>query len=144
MILFSMIILIGIIAIGIYDLITQIRTFGFKKINNRTSIALVFCILSAFTLFIGRIHYLYALNHPKLFLPQPSGRKLFPNIVLSTVWTNNICVIFAVMCVLQISYCWIEVSQNVLHMKQINDGYDRLQKLVLFLEGSLVLAVVLM
>lgn len=110
-----------------------------KSLRNRTSIAMIFCQISAILELISRINQLNNVLNPKKIMTKADGTKFSPMLESSNGWRNNFCMIFFFACVLQISYSWIEVSNNVAKMKNKKRGLAGLEKTIIFLEVALLI-----
>lgn len=136
----SLFILFYIIIKGFYDIIMQYKHEGIEKSKNRATGALAICVLGSLSLLVGRIFQIYTKLNPTIFSLDVNGSKKFLGNDPTTLWTNNLSVIFVAMCLLQLAYSWIEVSQNVAKMRNKGGHYLILQRIIVGLEVSLGLS----
>lgn len=135
------ILLFGALVLGTWDIISQIKIFGLKKAMNRTTVALILNILGSTFLFIGRVLQIFSALVPSYFVIRSDGRKRLPGIGTAVTWMDDLAGVFAAICVFQIAYCWIDVSNNVRKLKRLDKKQylDNMQKAILFFEVSLAI-----
>lgn len=127
----AVLVMFVVFVLGLNALRIQVQTHGFQRIRTRTSIAMVFCVFGALFVVIARSIHVYNISNPLKYSVLPGGKKSNPLPKEANNFTNNFVFVFFVASILQISYCWIEVSQNVAKMKKKKGEMALLEKIVL-------------